>query len=174
MQANKIIIGTLVLFATGVAGFAAGKTSQVATPPGAEHELLARLAGEYTAKVGGMLGETDGAARIETVLGGLWSIRHFESTMMGQPYTGMDIVGFDPLKQKYVSVWTDSVTPLLMPMEGTYDADTKTLTMRGISRGMDGEEAEMVTTTEFRDRGMFFRMKIADAPFMTIDYTAKK
>lgn len=177
MQSNKVMLGVLALIVTGVAGFAAGKSASQEAPvtqAGNEHEWLASLAGEYNAKVGGMMGESDGTSHVQSSLGGLWNIARFEGTIMGQPFSGIEILGFDPLKKKYVSVWVDSMTPLLVTTEGAYDADTKTLTMRGISRGMDGEEAEMVNTTEFRDDGMLFTMSIAGAPLMTIDYSRKE
>jgi hypothetical protein len=172
-----MILGALALFATGVAGFAAGKsTSQeaFAVQPGEEHRWLASLAGEYTAKVGGMMGESEGTNRIESALGGLWNVTHFESSMMGQPFTGIEILGFDPVKERFVSVWVDSMNPILTAMEGAYDADTKTLTMRGLSVGMDGEEGEMVNTTTFGDGGMNYTMTIEGTPLMTIDYTRKR
>jgi hypothetical protein len=179
MKTNRTILGALALLATGVAGFAAGRAvpqASFAPPLGEEHRWLASLAGEYTTRMGGMLGESDGTSRIETSLGGLWSVRHFEGELMGQPFDGMEVLGFDPLKEKFVSVWVDSVTPLLMTMEGTYDADTRTLTMRGLSRGMDGEEAEMVNTTVVRDGGMTWTMNIEGVPdpMMTIDFTRKR
>jgi len=179
MRTNRITLAALVLFVTGVAGFAAGNALSQDAPAsylGQEHEWLATLAGDYTAKVGGTLGESDGVSRIETKLGGLWSFRRFESSLMGSPYEGLEILGFDPEQGTFVSVWADSLTPKLMTMEGTYDAATKTLTMRGLSVGMDGEQAEMVNTTTFRADGMTFTMNIAGmtAPLMTIDSTRKR
>lgn len=176
MQKNRTILSALALIATGVAGFAAGKSAPQdmhAVEPGKEHKWLATLAGEYSAKVGGMMGESDGTNSIENVLGGFWNVTRFESKMMGEPFEGLEILGFDPEKGKFVSVWVDSTTPKIAALEGTYDADTKTLTMRGPSIGMDGGAAEMMNTTVFSDRGMAFTMHIEGAPLMTIDYTRK-
>lgn len=179
MQTSTMMFGTFALLAASVAGFAAGRTIPQDAPMtelGKEHQWLASHAGEYSAQVGGMFGEADGSSRIESALGGLWSIKHFESTMMGQPYQGIEILGFDPLREKFVSVWVDSMTPLLMTMEGTYDEGTKTLTMRGESTGMDGERAEMVNTTEFGAEGTVFTMNIEGepAPLMIIKSARKK
>jgi len=180
MQADKIILGALALLATGFLGFTAGKSAAQDASPALveEHRLLDAFSGDYTAEVGGMLGESEGTSRVEsTSLGGIWSVQHFESSLMGQPYTGLEIVGYDPLKQKYVSVWVDSLTPLLLVMEGDYDADSKTLTMKGQSRGMDGEVAEMVNTLKLGEHGKErWEMNIEGmaAPMMTIDYTRKE
>lgn len=182
MQARRISLGALALLVTGVAGFATGKSFPQDAPmaqAGKEHKWLATHAGDYTAKVGGMMGESEGTNKIESVLGGLWIVTHFESSMMGQPFKGMEIMGYDPGKEKFVSVWVDSMSTTLSPMEGTYDAEAKTLTMKGQSVGQDGEVGEMVNVTEYKESGMAFTMSMAGPdgglmPMMTIDYTRKK
>lgn len=180
MQKNRMILGALALLATGAAGFAAGKTTsqdpQFNVEPSKQHEMLASLAGEYTGKVSGMMGESDGSQRIESVLGGLWTVSRSEIPVMGQPVHGIEILGYDTLQEKFVAVWIDSMSTMLMIMEGTYDEDTKTLTMRGISTGMDGEKAEMVNKTQYKDDGMTFTMNIEGmpAPMMTIEYERKE
>lgn len=176
MKTSRIILGAIALLVVGVAGFAAGKTASSSAQLAEltkEHEWLQTLDGDYTAKMSGVLGESDATSKIES-LGGLWSIRHFETSVMNQPFVGIEILGFDPLKKKFVSIWADSMTPLLMSMEGTYDAGTKTLTLSGLSRGMDGEVGEMVTTTEYSDDGMLFTMKVEGQPITTVDYKRKK
>lgn len=178
MKVNTLALGALALLATGVAGFAAGKSVSQDSPmaePGEEHKWLASHAGDYTAKVGGMMGESEGTNKIESTLGGLWNVTHFETTMMGMPFKGMEILGYDSQKGKFVSAWVDSMATTLAVMEGTYDADSKTLTMRGESVGMDGEKATMVNTTKYGDKGMVFNMQMEGdaAPVMTIEYTRK-
>lgn len=178
MQARTIALGTLALLATGFTGYAAGRTAGQDAPtarPGKQHAWLASLAGEYTGEVGGLMGGADSTSRIESIMGGFWTVTHFESSMMGQPFQGMELMGYDPLKKAYISVWIDSTTPLLQVMEGSYDADAKALTMKGPSVAMDGEVAEMVNTTTFREDGMRFEMMMegVPTPMMTIDSTRK-
>ena len=178
MQVNRTILGALALLGTGVAGFAAGTATTQDAPiaqAGKQHEWLATHAGTYSAKVGGMMGESEGTNKIESALGGLWNVSHFESSMMGQPFQGMEILGYDPMKEKFVSVWVDSMSTRLSVMEGTYDAEKKALTMRGPTIGMDGQEATMVNVTTYRDGGMTFAMSMEGdaAPVMTIDYEKK-
>ncbi len=177
MQLDRMILGTLVLLTTGAFGFAAGRTtSQEVTTfqPGKEHAWLEALTGDYTTKTSGMLGESEGTATTETVLGGLWSMSRLEGTLMGQPFKGLEILGFDPLEMKYVSIWIDSTTPLITSLKGTYDAESETLTMTGPSRGMDGEVGTMVNTTKLGERGRSFVMNIDGMELMTIDYTRKE
>ncbi|MEM7227460.1 MAG: DUF1579 family protein [Planctomycetota bacterium] len=179
MKTNTMIIGALALLATGITSYAVGKTASQDAPMSAatkEHAWLAKHAGNYTATTSGMMGGAAAANRIDSVMGGLWNVSHFETTMMGQPFKGMEILGYDPEQKKFVSVWIDSMTPKLMTMEGEYDKESKTLTMRGISTGMDGEQAEMVNTTVFDDTGMTFSMSIEgmDEPVYIIDYDRAK
>jgi len=182
MQSGRIVLGALALLATGVAGFAAGKSFPQDAPmaqAGKEHKWLATHAGEWNAKVGGMMGESEGTNKVESVLGGLWNVSHFESEMMGQPFQGMEILGYDPQKGKFVSAWVDSMATTLAVMEGTYDAETRKLTMKGQSVGMDGQPAEVVNVTEYKDDAMAFTMNMAGPdgglmPVMTIEYSRKK
>jgi hypothetical protein len=180
MLAKKILLGTFALLLTGAVGFAAARSVyQEPVEPTKEHEWLKNHVGKWNAKVGGMMGESEGACTIESGPGGLWNVSHFESTMMGQPFTGMEILGYDSLKGKFVSVWVDSMSHTLSVMEGTYDAATKKLVMKGESLGMDGEVAEMTNTTEYGDDKMAFTMGMEGpdggvVPTMTIDYSRKK
>ena len=100
--------------------------------------------------------------------------------MMGGPFTGTEIFGYDTKKKAFVSVWVDSTASSLGVLEGQYDADAKKLVMKGESVGMDGQPVEMTNTTEYpsEDR-MVFTMSVpgpdgADMPMMTIDYERKK
>lgn len=175
MNANRILVGALALCTTGLAGFAAGTRShqEFVVEPTEQHAWLASLAGEYTAELGGIMGESEGASRIESKLGGLWNVTHFEGTMMGAPIQGIEILGYDPLEETFVSVWVDSMSTSLMVTEGSYDPETKTLTMRGESRGMDGEVAQAINTTRYTDDGMTFEMAFEGqpGPAITIEYT---
>ena len=179
MQTRKWILGaivSIVVCGAGFVGFAAGKaTSQESFPivqPGKEHQWISTLAGEYTTKMAGMMGEEAGTSKTESILGGLWNVTHYDSKMMGQPFKGIEIFGYDTVRQKYVSVWVDSMSTSLTTLEGSYDQATKTLTMRGKSTGMDGQEAVMVNRTKFRKDGMLFEMSMEGegGPMMAIDY----
>jgi len=182
MQSGRIVLGALALLVTTAAGFAAGKSIPQDAPmaqAGKEHKWLASHAGDYTAKMSGMMGESEGTNKIESVLGGLWNVTHLESSMMGQPFQGIEILGYDPQKKMFVSVWVDSMSTTLSTMEGTYDAETKKLTMKGESVGQDGEVGEMVNVTEYKGDAMAFTMSMKGPdgglmPLMTIDYARKK
>jgi hypothetical protein len=118
-----------------------------------------------------------GTANYKMDLGGLWLASTFESSMMGEKFSGRGFDTFDAGKKKYVGVWFDSMSTTPMTMEGNYDAATKTMTMIGEAPGMDGKMTKhrMVTTMPDNDT-MNFSMYAGDAkePAFTILYKRKK
>ncbi len=67
-------------------------------------------------------GGTGGA---EMILGGRFVMMRFKGTMMGQPFEGLQIVGYDNINQKYVTFWIDNSSTAFFLMTGTRDPDTK-------------------------------------------------
>jgi hypothetical protein len=57
--------------------------------------------------------------------------QEFNGNMMGKPYNGVGITGYDNLRKKYVSSWIDSMGTGIFLMEGTASADGKTITLKG-------------------------------------------
>lgn len=64
-------------------------------------------------------------------LGGFWTVSNFEGNMMGAPFTGKSILGYDPMRGKYVSTWIDSMMPNFWYMEGDFDESGETLNLTG-------------------------------------------
>ena len=104
--------------------------------PGEPHKQLASLAGSWTTKTkewmepGKPPTEAAGSVEMKMLLDGRFLQQEFTSEMMGQPYTGMGITGYDNLSKKYVSIWLDTMGTGLFMMEGTGSADGKTITLK--------------------------------------------
>lgn len=83
---------------------------------------------------------------VETVtpIGELWTTSRFEVDLMGAPLVGSATLGFDFVRECWVSTWVDSLSPCLFRFEGAVDADG-VLTMRG--EGLDPATQAM---TSFR------------------------
>ena len=102
---------------------------QKAGTPGAEHRQLAAMAGTYDLTVKawhepGKPPTTDaGTATRKMILGDRVMVEDVSSQMMGQPYTGMGLHGFDNVTGKYWATWNDSMSTGLMVSEGSCDAD---------------------------------------------------
>lgn len=96
--------------------------------PGEPHKLLAASAGTYDVKVKSWqdpaappMEETGKAVRTVD-LDGRIVIERFTGSMMGMPFTGMSLTGFDNVSGKYWATWTDSMSTGIMVSEGTCDA----------------------------------------------------
>jgi Protein of unknown function (DUF1579) len=105
--------------------------------PGAPHQALASTAGTYDLKIkswhepGGPAMEEPGTATRSMALDGRVLVEQVKSSMMGMPYTGHGMMGFDNVTGKYWSTWNDSMSTGIMVTEGTCDAQGKTCTFTG-------------------------------------------
>jgi hypothetical protein len=105
--------------------------------PGEPHQRLAKLAGEwdYASKFWPqpgcepMIGK--GVSRAEMIFGGRYLVDRVEAEMMGMPFEGMSITGYDNVKEKYVGVWIDSMSTMIMYSEGVWDEEKQAVVMEG-------------------------------------------
>jgi hypothetical protein len=150
------------LFAAALGAQEAGKPAAQASPqappaikPGPEHEMLKKDVGTWDATVEIMMpgAPTSTSKGVETnrMLGGLWLVTDFKSTMMGQPFQGHGVTGYDVHKKKYVGTWTDTMSTGLYTGESTYDPATRTVT--GSMEGPDetGKPTRMKAVTQYQD-----------------------
>ncbi|HVP37624.1 MAG TPA: DUF1579 domain-containing protein [Candidatus Saccharimonadales bacterium] len=125
--------------------------------PGPEHALLAADVGtwdatlEMTMAPGAPPETTTGVRTVNMICGGLWMQEDIQSTMMGMPFQGRGLTGWDPAKGKYVGVWVDAMSTYVMSSEGTCDKATGTFTMWQESPGPDGKPMKWRTETKSPD-----------------------
>ena len=109
---------------------------QLATP-GEPHKQLASLAGSWTTKTKEWMEpnkppmESTGACEEKVLLDGRFLQQECTGDMMGQPFTGIGVTGYDNHTKKYVSTWMDSMGTGIFVMEGTGSADGKTVMLKG-------------------------------------------
>jgi hypothetical protein len=110
---------------------------QKAGIPGAPHQELASSVGTYDLKIkswhepGGPAMEDTGTATRSMALGGRVLVEAFTGSMMGMPFTGHGMTGFDNVSGKYWSTWNDSMSTGIMVSQGTCDASHKTCSFTG-------------------------------------------
>ena len=108
-----------------------------AATPGEPHKLFATLAGSWTTTTkewmepGKPPTESSGTAEMKMLLDGRFLFQEFNGQMMGQPFNGIGIDGYDNIRKKYVTVWMDSMGTGFFLMEGTASPDGKTITLQG-------------------------------------------
>lgn len=97
--------------------------------PGAAHAELAKTVGSYDLAIkhwqapGAEPVVEKGTATRTMVLGGRVMVEDMSSTMMGQPFTGHGMHGYDNVTGKHWSTWNDSMSTGLMTSEGSCDAN---------------------------------------------------
>ena len=96
--------------------------------PGPQHQQMAATAGNYDLKIkswheaGAPPMEESGTCTRSMILGGRVLVEDVTSTMMGMPFTGHGMRGFDNVTGKGWSLWMDSMSTGVMTSEGTCDA----------------------------------------------------
>ena len=105
--------------------------------PGEPHKQLASLAGSWTTKTKSWMEpgkppmESTGSCEEKTLLDGRYLQQECTGEMMGQPFTGIGVQGYDNFTKKYVATWMDSMGTGIFVMDGTASADGKTITQKG-------------------------------------------
>lgn len=120
--------------------------------PQEQHQWLKRFAGEWVTQSEGSMGPDQPPMQCEgtmssRMLGGFWVINEMQGDVMGAPMAGLQTIGYDPEKKKYVGTWVDSMTNLLWQYEGTVDESGKKLSL--IAEGPNFMAAGK--TTQFED-----------------------
>lgn len=120
--------------------------------PSPEHELLKRFVGHWESS-----SECDGGPGDEPMvnrgtlhgrmLGERWVVNEIEVDAGGMQIVGLQTIGYDPRRKKYVGTWSDSMQNQLWVYEGDYDPETRTLSLDAEGPNLMGD-GEM---TLFRD-----------------------
>ena len=114
----------------------AAKAWMEAATPGAAHKVLETYVGTWEVhskmwmQPGAPPMESDGTAVSKWILGNRYVEMTVESTMMGMPFEGRAITGYDNVKKTYQSVWMDNMGTSITLSSGAASDDGKTLTMK--------------------------------------------
>src|SRR5262249_3930101 len=134
------ILPVLALAATAsIAWIATGRPQDASVAPTPEHKLLEKYAGTWDAEIsvpsptGGAPQKSAAKATARVTCGGLWLVTDFEGSMMGGPFTGHEVFGYDPTTKRYVLTWVDSTSA--SPNTGEFTWDEKARTLEGSMKG---------------------------------------
>lgn len=95
--------------------------------PGAAHAAMARMAGSYDLSIrswhapGAPPTVETGTATRAMILGGRVMVEETTAQMMGQPFTGHGMQGYDNVSGRHWATWNDSMSTGVMVSEGTCD-----------------------------------------------------
>ncbi len=106
--------------------------------PGPMHQLLASWNGTWVGETSmwDFDGDTSvtkstGTAVNTMILGGKYQMSKHSGDMMGMPFEGQTIMGYDNATKQFSSTWVDNFSTGLMNFTGQWDEASKTLSLSG-------------------------------------------
>lgn len=125
--------------------------------PGAPHHLLAGLEGCWTTRTKAWMGaeqtplETSGTCEQKMILGGRYLQQEYTGEMMGESFSGINLIGFDNQRQRFVPTWIDTMSTGIYYFEGQADASGRTIIQEGRYEDPDKGPATWRSVTRFVD-----------------------
>lgn len=182
------VVPVLALFAGASLGLQEGgkptdagaSMDEMMPKPTKEHEWLKTRIGTWDCTMTCDMMEPSKGVETTKAFGDFTIVSEYKGDMMGTPFTGMSFMTYDPVKQKYVSTWCDTMMPAIFVSEGTMDASGKKLTSTGKGANMEGKLVEHTLVLEVKSPDeavftMYETAKGADNPAaMRIDYKRRK
>lgn len=115
---------------------AAMKAMQEYSTPGPIHAMMAKAAGNWTHETILLWDPANpttskGTGTVKMILGGRYQQSEYKSIMMGQPFQGMNILGYDNKAQIFTTTWIDNMGTGTMTLTGKWDDATKSVTFTG-------------------------------------------
>lgn len=146
-----------------------------ASTPGEMHDHLDRYEGEWTTEItlwmipGQEPTTTNGTMSGEWVYGGRYMRTEHTSDMMGQPFHGTGIEGYDTVREVYTSTWYDNASTGIVNFEGQCadagDADCSTMVYHGTQADpRTGEMTKTRVVVTFAGPDSFMFESFADTP----------
>lgn len=105
--------------------------------PGDVHKMMASWDGTWEAESSSWMAPgtppqvSKGSSVNKMAMNGRYQISNHKGTMMGMPFEGMSITGYDNAKKLFVSTWIDNMGTGIMKMEGPWDESTKSMMLSG-------------------------------------------
>lgn len=106
--------------------------------PGQAHQMLAEQVGSWNVHTKMWMDpsasamESDGTSKAEMILGGRYLHSTFSGTMMGMPFEGISLTGYDNAKKEFFNTWIDNMGTGLAYATGTYSETTKSTELKGL------------------------------------------
>lgn len=154
--------------------------------PNENHKILASVTGDWEAKVKMWMdpsqppNESDATTKNEMIMGGLYQRSQHTGIMMGMPFNGESLSGYDNFKKIFFSTWIDNFGSGVLYMEGQYNSELKTLNLEGImadpATGKEMKVKEVLTysSEDTHKFEMFIVIGDQEIKNMEINYTRKK
>lgn len=162
---KAFVITTVILGLMCFHGAALGQNAPAMPKPTQQHDWLEKFVGEWTTESKATMAPDQPPMQCTGTLtsrklGGFWVLNEMKGEWSDDPMTGIQTIGYDEGKKKYVGTWVDSATAFMWRYAGSVDASGKVLTLDADGPNfMDGGKL-----TKFQD---IYEFKSADEILMT-------
>ncbi|NUM71378.1 MAG: DUF1579 domain-containing protein [Ignavibacteriaceae bacterium] len=105
--------------------------------PGKQHQAMAEGAGKWNTTIKWWMDPkaepavTEGEVTAEMILGGRYLMEKHTSMMMGMPFEGMSLTGYDNTLGRFFSTWIDNMGTGIMYSTGTWNEEKKRIEWQG-------------------------------------------
>jgi hypothetical protein len=160
------------------------KRMEAAATPGPSHKILDALVGSWKAEVkcwqdpSGAPEVSKATAKTRWILKGHFLEEEFHGEMMGKAFTGLSLLGFDNIKEKFNMVWISDMQTSMFTCEGRAEDNNKTITLEGRADCAATGQRNVPMRTVFRFLGpdkhtfeMYDESKGRNGKAMEITYT---
>ncbi|MGA8263106.1 MAG: DUF1579 domain-containing protein [Ignavibacteriaceae bacterium] len=127
--------------------------------PGWAHELLASHAGEWKSVTTYWMDPSappqtmEGTTKNEMIMGGRYLKSTHSGEMMGMPFEGMSLEGYDNAKKEFTSVWIDNFGTGTSISTGKYDKETNSIIYKGtVYEPMQGKDVTIKQVVKYIDK----------------------
>ena len=160
------------------------KAWQAYMTPSENHKVLAKDAGKWKTEMTAYMDpkaapiKSVGTAETSMILGGRYQHMVYKGEMMGMPFEGISVIGYDNAKKVFVNSWIDNMGTGMMVLEGKWDKPGKTLTYTGTSvdpmTGKDIKIRQVVTIENDQSQSMEMYMTHDGKEIKTMDLKMTK
>ncbi len=140
-QVKKILIAALCIsFSQGLSAQmteAEGKAFTDFMTPGKIHAMMAKSDGDWKQSItfwmnpGAPPMQMNSTCHNEMVMGGRYQLSTSEGEMMGMPFKGQGLTGYDNVRNIFVTTWIDNMGTGIIYMEGKWNDATKAIEFAG-------------------------------------------
>ena len=158
------------------------KKMEAAGTPGPAHKALEAFVGNWKAEVKtwcepcGTPKVSQGTSKASWILNGHFLEDEFHGEMMGKPFIGRSLMGYDNIKQTFNTVWVSDMQTAIFTSEGKGENGNKVITLEGKSNCPATGRKDIPMKTVFRvisSDKYVFQMFNDGAKSMEITYTRK-
>jgi hypothetical protein len=153
--------------------------------PNENHEYLKNFVGKWDVTTtswmmpGAEPSVSNGSSQAELILGGRFLKMEFKGMMFGQPFEGLQIVGYDTLQKKFITFWIDNSSTAFYLMSGAPGESEKIRTETGVwPDPMTGGTIKVRDVTTLVDEDEFnyemYTIASDDTEFKSLEYRAKR